>query len=1175
MRIEALRLPAYGPFTGEEFDFSTGRGRLELIYGANEAGKTSLLRGISALLFGIPGQTADAFIHPYGELRIGGTLEHQGKRISFLRRKANKKTLRLADDLTVLADEEFREFVPVPSEQFFQLMFGLDAQRLQEGGEELLAGKGEFGSLLFGAATGIVGLRKVQEDINQSAEQLFRPKASSTAIMKAVSRREDSRKKIKEAAFTATRLEDLYRQEENAAVDLERLRTQLASLTAEISRLDRLTLAIDLLNRRRKCLDDLKTFGSAMLLRESFPKEFEEIAKDAQANAAEIKQVKTGIQVLETALQGLSFSAPLVSARERVNSLNHLLGAETKAQADKPNLIVELNAIENRMCELLTSLGEAPDLERVPSLNVPDAEAGLADHLAERCSHLQGDLQKSQSDVAEHEQDIGDVSTKLDALAPEIPGQSLRDAYEGLLAMAQLNIQLPLRRSKLAKNRDKLTKSLQALPWQHGLVELAQTQFPAQALVQEWSKRLKNAADEVDDARGSLQEARESVEQCEAVIQRLQTTRRLSTLDDLHSCRSYRDLGWQAIRHAWLDSNLESSEAQAFLSAPAEPPRLAEEYTGSVLEADRVADDLREHAEEVAQLTQVQADLGSSRRRLAARSADLSEALDRHRLLTEEWTGLWEPAGLAATAPEQMFVWLANRQTALEEDTRLTQEQDAIDDESAKLLSACGEVQVALLSIPQQVVPEGADYAELKSAAANALSRLEKEQKSRQTLLAKKESAQEKLRKAQLKLEEAQRKMAEWKDQWHSLLTRLRLSGSTEVGAVKKTLSLRSELSAKYKEAARLRRRILHIDRDTRDFEAQVSALIIEVAPELVGRAAPDAVADLHAKLQDHLNIQSLRQEKGKDLASARDRLASAETENAGINARMGFLLTESDCASAADVPERIEQSRHRRELEEKRRDIEDQLYKISSNGRLDELEAQAAAIPPDSIPGKIEELKAEVDSANKLRDDALTAKSHASKQIQSLADCSVAAAAAADFEAARAEILELTETYVRLSMASQILNKAVSDYTSHASGPMLSRSSAIFSTLTRGSFSGLQPEVDGDRTVLVGVRPNGKQVPMEGMSDGTRDQLYLALRVASLELYFEKQPPVPLILDDLLVHFDDERARSALEVLSSLALKTQVLLFSHHLHVAELARECLPEDNLSVYRIGGTAVAR
>lgn len=72
-----------------------------------------------------------------------------------------------------------------------------------------------------------------------------------------------------------------------------------------------------------------------------------------------------------------------------------------------------------------------------------------------------------------------------------------------------------------------------------------------------------------------------------------------------------------------------------------------------------------------------------------------------------------------------------------------------------------------------------------------------------------------------------------------------------------------------------------------------------------------------------------------------------------------------------------------------------------------------------------------------------------------------------------------------------------------------------------------------------------------------------------------EKQPPVPLILDDLLVHFDDERARSALEVLSSLALQTQALLFSHHLHVVELARECLPEDNLSVYRIGGTAVAR
>ena len=45
----------------------------------------------------------------------------------------------------------------------------------------------------------------------------------------------------------------------------------------------------------------------------------------------------------------------------------------------------------------------------------------------------------------------------------------------------------------------------------------------------------------------------------------------------------------------------------------------------------------------------------------------------------------------------------------------------------------------------------------------------------------------------------------------------------------------------------------------------------------------------------------------------------------------------------------------------------------------------------------------------------------------------------------------------------------------------------------------------------------------MEGMSNGTRDQLYLALRLASLEKYMESSEPMPFIVDDILVDFDDE----------------------------------------------------
>jgi len=74
-------------------------------------------------------------------------------------------------------------------------------------------------------------------------------------------------------------------------------------------------------------------------------------------------------------------------------------------------------------------------------------------------------------------------------------------------------------------------------------------------------------------------------------------------------------------------------------------------------------------------------------------------------------------------------------------------------------------------------------------------------------------------------------------------------------------------------------------------------------------------------------------------------------------------------------------------------------------------------------------------------------------------------------------------------------------------------------------------------------------------MSDGTRDQLYLALRVASLEKYMDANEPMPFIVDDILIRFDDERAMAALNILSDLSKKTQVLFMTHHARLVELVK--------------------
>jgi len=95
----------------------------------------------------------------------------------------------------------------------------------------------------------------------------------------------------------------------------------------------------------------------------------------------------------------------------------------------------------------------------------------------------------------------------------------------------------------------------------------------------------------------------------------------------------------------------------------------------------------------------------------------------------------------------------------------------------------------------------------------------------------------------------------------------------------------------------------------------------------------------------------------------------------------------------------------------------------------------------------------------------------------------------------------------------------------------------------------------------LFGICPSGEQVDVTGMSEGSRDQLYLALRLAALELQVEQGFGMPLIADDLFINFDDRRTMAGLKMLGELSRSMQVVFLTHHDHLVPLAQEALGAD--------------
>jgi uncharacterized protein YhaN len=143
----------------------------------------------------------------------------------------------------------------------------------------------------------------------------------------------------------------------------------------------------------------------------------------------------------------------------------------------------------------------------------------------------------------------------------------------------------------------------------------------------------------------------------------------------------------------------------------------------------------------------------------------------------------------------------------------------------------------------------------------------------------------------------------------------------------------------------------------------------------------------------------------------------------------------------------------------------------------------------------------------------------------------------------------------VRLRLSHSLLRAGIERFRRERQAPLLAAAGRLFATLTEGRYEALAIE-DGEdnRMVVVALRPDGFSCPAERLSEGTRDQLYLALRLAAIDGHAARAEPLPFIADDLLASFDDRRARASLRVLADFGAVTQTILFTHHDHIAAMA---------------------
>jgi uncharacterized protein YhaN len=346
-------------------------------------------------------------------------------------------------------------------------------------------------------------------------------------------------------------------------------------------------------------------------------------------------------------------------------------------------------------------------------------------------------------------------------------------------------------------------------------------------------------------------------------------------------------------------------------------------------------------------------------------------------------------------------------------------------------------------------------------------------------------------------------------------------------------------------------RSVATMERDISAFDHDVFDVVGRVAPQLKTESSQESLTRLSAMLNE-MRRASDEQHRLRDAATkratARDTLLAQRVANASALDHARQIL------GCADLAEPIERLTLRHQLEAERTALHRDLHETGDGRDEAALRQECQGLDLDLLSGEIE--RESLRQEHLLKDIAAASAHLHQKQIDrdALLKGRDAGAAAAERAQASGELLSIAESWLLRAAAARLATRAIERHRAKVQDPMIDRASTLFASASGNAFAGLAIDYgDDDQPELKARRPNDERVAIAGLSEGSRDQLFLALRLALLER--RTSEPMPFIGDDLLTSFDEPRTLATLRLLAAAGKQRQIILFTHHRHVAELAR--------------------
>ncbi|MGQ0699314.1 MAG: AAA family ATPase [Panacagrimonas sp.] len=1148
MRFANLQFKKYGLLADREIDLPNGEFDLHVLAGPNEAGKSMMRVGIEDWLFGFHPRSQMAIGYQAALLRVGGTLRGDPTS-SCLRKKGNKDTLVNAADQPISDAALLAALGSCPTREQFQQQHCLNHAALRAGGEAL-AGIGtdhQASSVIFETTSGVTGLAELVELLDRQADQYFsKRKRADVKFHVAEARHDTARTRLNEVRVLESRHATLKRNNKQADDTYRTLEVERADLLKKAARINRVLQLAHHVDAFRRAVTDLDALGDPVpMAPEKIAEAIEALQKLVQARS-ERETVTQQVQLALDALKDIDLNTSVDALADAIEQIGSEIAHVVQSRNDRPIQIALAEEGLDQIRRLSHGLGwqvahssDIAELDairgKLPPGNVRQATAKILQDVRAARAKLDTAIQT----VIERESDRDTAQTRLASIPPAVDVSSLR----ALLKRARDHVARTPNTTQVEQLQQKMARIAEQLDgWSQPAEKLLAIKLPSQEEVRQVQQSLSDAEVAERDAQRGLAAIADDVEAAERHLQVVsQTGHAPPGREALDQARAERKQLWSGFRSG---TKTIGDEGEAFEVL--------------VQRADGIADERFDSAQAAHEVDAARADLIRKQEAHSHHRQLHIERCEGTQGLRADWKVVLVRLGLPYLVGPDLEHWRSQIQACREI-------QDQID-ECRQQVQAFEAQSTELRLALRSAVPNAAEDATLGSL----MDTLDGALGTRNAEDALRNEASETLRKARGQLDAATKvraaadtRFGEESARWSVQLAQLGLHDSLDASVAELAVDTMATIEQTERSTRTALTRVRDMSATITGFDSRVAGLVKDLELE----PSADAVATARL-LGEHLKAyraQRAKQEERKrqlDLQRSALRSADAAVQRADSKlAGLKALFCVDDEAALAEAAARHQQAAVLRE----QRDAAQKA-----------VVQQAGAIPFEQVVGEVEtadrelllpeqqRIQSELDGVQEKLKDAVIARADCDRELAAVDGSEAAAIAETERVSALSEMEDSLAHFVQSKAGAIVLGWAVRKHRKRSQSPLLQRASGFFRELTDDRYEGFDIDDSGDKPILKAVPTGGQNwLAHDALSDGTLDVMYLALRLAALDLSAQGRPIPPLIADDLFINLDEGRARCGLKLLQRLSANFQVIFLTHQLGLVDVVRGACPGVNV------------